>query len=181
VGSIVSAVIAAAVASLVAVLGHWQWRRQQATAAAERYRAERAGALKELWEKLNDHSTAARLASEGPAEFYRNLADLNFFLIRRAPFLTDPEKDLARLYLESIYAFRVKVEESRNRAAHDALITSMRVGRVGELMGAVGTGERVQRLEDALAAHVRDVMAGKDRDLDLAGLEAELAAEPGEG
>ena len=175
-----SAAIAAVVASAVAVLGHWQWRRQQASAAADRYRAERAAALKELWEKLNDHSTAARLASQGPEEFYRNLADLNFFLIRRAPFLTDPEKDLARLYLESIYAFRVKVEKSRNAAAYEALVTSIRLGRVGEMMDALDTGERVQRLEDVLAAHVRDAMAGKDREPDLAGLAAELAVEPGE-
>lgn len=173
--SIVSAAVAAVVAALVAALGHWQWRRQQAAAAADRYRAERAAALKELWEKLNDHSTAARLSRLEPAEFYRNLADLNFFLIRRAPFLTDAEKELARRYLESIYEFRVAVENSRNRAAYDALVTSSRLGRVGELMGAVDTGERVQRLEDALATHVRKAMSGETGDVDLVRLEAELA------
>lgn len=181
VASIVSALIAAAVASLVAVLGHWQWRRQQASAAAQRYRAERASALKELWEKLNDHSTATRLARLDAEEFYRNVQDLNVFLIRRSPFLTDAEKELARLYLESIYAFRVRVEKSRDRAAREAMVTTGRLDRVGKLMGAVEAGQDVQRLEDALAAHVRDAMSGREPDLDIGRIRSELSTGPGAG
>ena len=113
--TIVPATIAAVVSLLVAFLGHWQWRRQQAAAAADRYHAERADALKELWNKLNDHSTAARIARLDSEQFYRNIQDLNFFLIRRSPFLTESEKDLAHLYLESIYAFRIKVDKSRDK------------------------------------------------------------------
>ena len=118
--TIVPATIAAAVSLLVAFLGHWQWRRQQAAAAADRYHAERADALKELWNKLNDHSTAARIARLDSEQFYRNIQDLNFFLIRRSPFLTESEKDLAHLYLESIYAFRIKERERADLSRFDA-------------------------------------------------------------
>ncbi|HKS46476.1 MAG TPA: GntR family transcriptional regulator [Amycolatopsis sp.] len=40
--SIVPAIIAAVVSVLVALLGRWQWRRQRAAAAADRYQTERA-------------------------------------------------------------------------------------------------------------------------------------------
>jgi hypothetical protein len=176
VNSVVSAAIAASVSLLVAFLGHWQWRRQQASAAADRYQAQRAEALGELWDKLNDHSTAARLAQLDAAQFYRNVQDLNFFLIRRSPFLTESEKELARLYLESIYAFRVRVEESKDKAAHEALLTSVPLHRVGELMGALASGDVVQDLENRLASHIKDALRGKAGEIDVVRLRLELLA-----
>ncbi|MGH2896981.1 MAG: hypothetical protein ACRDRL_03065 [Sciscionella sp.] len=172
--SVVSALIAAVVAMCVALLGHWQWRRQQAAAAADRYRAERADALKELWDKLNDHSTAARIARLDSEQFYRNLQDLNFFLIRKSLFLTEPEKDLARLYLESIYAFRIKVEKSRDRAAYEALVTSRPLDEVGDLTGALTSGQMVQEMENRLVSHIKDALEGKSGDIDIARLKSEL-------
>jgi hypothetical protein len=177
--TIVPATIAAVVSLLVAFLGHWQWRRQQAAAAADRYHAERADALKELWNKLNDHSTAARIARLDSEQFYRNIQDLNFFLIRRSPFLTESEKDLAHLYLESIYAFRIKVDKSRDKAASQALETTEGPRRVGEIMGAVAAGKMVQELEDRLASHIKDALEGKVRnvDVDVVRLRSELVNE----
>ncbi|EOD65247.1 hypothetical protein [Amycolatopsis vancoresmycina] len=172
--SVVSAIVAAVVALLVAALGHWQWRRQRAATAAEQYRLERAEALKELWSVLNEHATAARIAELGPEEFYGHLQALNFFLIRRAPFLTEPEKDLALLYLEGICAFRIRVERSRNKAARAAMITTARLGRVGELMGALEAGQLVQDLEDRFAAHIGDAMRGKSKDIDVTELRSRL-------
>lgn len=172
--SIVSAIIAAVVTALVALLGHWQWRRQQTAALADRYRAERADVLKELWDKLNDHSTGARIARLDSAQFYRNLQEVNFFLIRRAPFLTDAEKDLARLYLESIYAFRIEVEKSRDRAAFEALVTSRTLDDVGSLMGALDAGRAVQDVENRLASHIKSALEGKAEDVDVRRLRAQL-------
>ncbi|MFI5584330.1 hypothetical protein ACIA5G_04795 [Amycolatopsis sp. NPDC051758] len=174
--SVLSAIIAAAVASLVALLSHWQWRRQRAATAAEHYRAERAEALKELWSVLNEHTTAARIAELGPEEFYRHLQELNFFLIRRSPFLTEQEKDLARLYLEGICAFRIRVERSRNDAARKAMITTGKLGRVGELIGAVEAGQLVQDLEDRFAAHIGAAMRGGTSDPDVTELRSRLTA-----
>ncbi|MEU8638443.1 hypothetical protein AB0C38_40205 [Amycolatopsis sp. NPDC048633] len=174
--SVVSAIIAAAVALLVASLAHWQWRRQRAATAAEHYQAERAEALKELWSVLNEHATAARIAVLGSEEFYRHLQELNFFLIRRAPFLTEQEKDLARLYLESICTLRIRVDRSRNAAARETMIRTGKLGRVGELMGAVGAGQLVQDLEDRFAAHIGEAMRGRASDIDVTELRSRLTA-----
>lgn len=172
--AVVSSIIAAVVALTVALLGHWQWRRQQAATAAARYRTERADALAELWSKINDHSVAARIAQLDAGRFFQSVQDLNFFLIRRAPFLTESEKDAARLYLESIYAFRVLVEKSRNRAARREMESTGRLGRVGEIAGAVESGKLVQRVEDALAGYIRGALDGTAVELDTTRLRAEF-------
>ena len=175
--SVLSAIIAAAVASLVASAertgsgaGSGPPPRRSTTSA------ERAEALKELWSVLNEHATAARIAELGPEEFYRHLQELNFFLIRRSPFLTEQEKDLARLYLEGICAFRIRVERSRNAAAREAMITTGKLGRVGELMGAARAGQLVQDLEDRFAAHIGAAMRGGTSDLDVTELRSRLTA-----
>jgi len=172
--TIISAIIGATVASIVAFLTHWQWRRQQATAAAERYKTDRADALKELWEKVSDHSTTARMPHLSPEQFYRTIADLNFFLIRRSPFLDETEKQLARLYLEGIYSFRAEIDKSRNRAAYEALTTSRPTDEVGDLMGAIRSGDKIQELENLLSDHIGRVIAGQPSEIDITTLRNNL-------
>jgi hypothetical protein len=140
-------------------------RRRRSATAAEHYRVERAEALNELWSVLNEHATAARIAELGPEEFYRHLQALNFFLIRRSPFLTEQEKDLARLYLEGICAFA-----SGSSDPGTAMLTTGKLGRVGELIGALDAGRLVQDLEDRFAAHIGEAMRGGTSDLDVAEL-----------
>jgi hypothetical protein len=161
--NIISAIIAASIALIVAGLGHWQWRRQQASAISNEYNVKRAETLNVLWEKLTDHSMVAHTTKLSPGMFYRAVQDLNFFLIKGSPFLTDSEKELARRYLEAVYTLRAIVEESRDEAALDALVTSRKLDLV-EIKGSLELGSTAQRLEDALAKHIQETLLTRNLD-----------------
>jgi len=179
--NIISAIIAASVALIVALLSHWQWRKQQASALADLYNAKRAETLNALWEKLNNHSVTARTARLSPDKFYEAVQDLNFFLISGSPFFTTSEKELARRYLEAVYALRARVDESRNKAAYEALLSSRSMAEVGEIMGALELGSAAQHLEDSLAKHIQETLTGKRNYIDIEKIELEIRQQVQEG
>jgi hypothetical protein len=50
------------------------------------------------------------------------------------------------------------------------MLTTGKLGRVGELIGALDAGRLVQDLEDRFAAHIGEAMRGGTSDLDVAEL-----------
>jgi hypothetical protein len=173
--AVYSAVVSATVALLVAFLGHWQWRRQQATTASARFTDKRADALVSLWEKIGVNSALARAESLRPSQFYEAMQDLNFFLIEKSPFLTDAEKGLARDYLSAVYSLRAKVDESRDEAARWAMTLTNAETEVGELADALDVGVRAETLAKELGEHIKKVLSGRPSRVDPEEVEKKVA------
>lgn len=100
---LIPALLALAGTLIATLFVYVQWRVSHRHTTREAYIGRRQVAYNELWDSLEATHVDLRLGKLNAQNFRASVQTLNSFLLKQAPFIDEPDRQLARTYLNTLF------------------------------------------------------------------------------
>lgn len=97
---------------LVALLGFYQWRKQQSAVRRADYTAAKSKAYEGLWNKLEEINLQLRDNRGANPMLYAQLKDANTFFLQHSLYLQADEQELINRYITALHRLRTAIYTS---------------------------------------------------------------------
>ena len=111
---VLPAVISAVGALLVALLGFYQWRKQQKHSRLSDFDTARRKAYENLWSKLEEVNLRLRDQSADNRTLHTQLKDANTFFLQNSLYLEESEQGFINDYISALHHLRSLIYTSSN-------------------------------------------------------------------
>jgi len=159
VGKLGPALLGLAGTLLVALLGFYQWRRQQERSRREEYTASKRKAYEGLWNMLEEVNLQLRENKGNNPALHAQLKSANTFFLQHSLYLDESEQDLINKYIAALHRLRTAIYTSGDEDVTDVWrVTGS--GIPTDLDRELGdAAKEVSLLREKIKSRVREVVS----------------------